>query len=148
MKNLSVNVEKGFRLEKKKVHSFISKLIGDAGLKITNLEFNFVSAKTMIEINKKYLNHNYDTDIITFDYSDERNNLDGEIFISLPQAVANSKIYRVTIDNELLRLLIHGILHMIGFDDVTAAKRIRMKKVEDGLVYKYKSYAKGLIKKL
>ena len=147
MKNLYISTEKGISVNKKLIHKFVSEFIEDYELSISNLEYNFVSVATMLDINKRYLNHNYDTDIITFDYSDEKNILDGEIFISLTEAAANSKKYRVTVDNELLRLLIHGILHMIGYDDVTAAKRKVMKKIENKLVIKYKTYSKGLINK-
>ena len=147
MKHIYINTEKGISVNKKLIHKFILELTKDYELGVYNLEYNFVSVSTMIDINKRYLNHNYDTDIITFDYSDEKNILDGEIFISLTEAAANSKKYRVTVDNELLRLLIHGILHMIGYDDATTAKRKVMKKIENKMVIKYKSFSKGLINK-
>ena len=119
-------------------------ICSDLDLTIDSLEFNFISSESMVDVNKKYLQHNYETDIITFDYSGEKNNLDGEIFISLHDAVVNSKKYKVSVDNELLRLLVHGILHLIGYDDITVAKRRRMKLKEDMLVKKCHKYSKGL----
>jgi probable rRNA maturation factor len=147
MTKISINAEKGILLNKRMIRKIVLQLINDFGLQLFCLDFNFVSATTMLEINKKYLGHNYDTDIITFDYSVETNNLDGEIFISLQEVRSNSKKYHVTVDNELVRLLIHGILHLVGYDDKTPSKQNKMKKIENEFVLKYKSYAKGLIKK-
>jgi len=145
MKNVSVYNEKGIRVDKKSVHSIVKLITTELNLYVKSLEFNFISSKTIIEVNKNYLKHNYSTDIITFDYSDEKNILDGEIFISIQDAVVNSKKYRVSTDNELLRLIIHGILHLIGFDDTTDAKRKKMKIAENDLVKKFQKFSKGLL---
>lgn len=147
MKNLSIYNEKGIRTQKKLLHKIVSLISNELDLNIISLEINFVSSGTMLGINKKYLGHNYGTDIITFDYSNERNNLDGEIFISIDDALQNSKKYHVTFSDEILRLVTHGILHMIGYDDKTKAKRKRMKIVEDMFVQKLKKLSKGLVKK-
>jgi probable rRNA maturation factor len=146
MTKISINTEEGIHLDKNAFKYIIKMIITDSGFKLSNMDFNFVNPDTMLEINKKYLEHNYDTDIITFDYSDETNNLDGEIFISFQEAVRNSKKYQVTVDNELVRLVIHGVLHLIGYDDTTALNKRKMKEVENAFVSKYKRYAKGLIK--
>lgn len=145
MKNVSVYNEKGIIVDKKSVHSVVKLITSELNLYVTSLEFNFISSKSIIEVNKNYLKHNYSTDIITFDYSDEKNILDGEIFISVQDAVENSKKYRVSSDNELLRLITHGILHLIGFDDTTDAKRKKMKIVENNLVKKFQKFSKGLL---
>ena len=147
MRNVSVFNENGINVDKRSVHKLVKLISDDLAVKINSLEFNFVSQDTIVLINKEYLRHNYRTDIITFDYSAEKNKLDGEIFISLRDALENSKKYRVSVDNELLRLIIHGILHLIGFDDVTADKRKRMKVVEDRMVDKFNKYSKGLVVK-
>ena len=147
MKNLFIYTEKGIKTQKSLLHKIVASICSDVDLNILSLEINFVSSETMLGINKKYLNHNYNTDIITFDYSNERNNLDGEIFISIDDALENSKKYHVSLNNEILRLVIHGILHMTGYDDVTSAKRKRMKKVEDVLVQKLQNLSKGLVEK-
>ncbi len=147
MKNLFIYNEKGIKTQKRLLHKIATSICSELDLNILSLEINFVSSETMLGINKKYLNHNYNTDIITFDYSNERNNLDGEIFISIDDALENSKKYHVSLNNEILRLVIHGILHMTGYDDVTLAKRKRMKKVEDVLVQKLQNLSKGLVEK-
>ena len=145
MKNVSVYNGKGIRVDKISVHSIVKLITSELNLYVKSLEFNFISSKTITEVNKNYLKHNYSTDIITFDYSDEKNILDGEIFISIQDAVENSKKYRVSSDNELLRLIIHGILHLIGFDDTTDAKRKKMKIAENDLVGKFQKFSKGLL---
>ena len=148
MKNLFIYTEKGIKINKRSLHRIVVSLCNELDLKISSLEINFVSTEAMLKLNKKYLNHNYNTDIITFDYSNERNNLDGEIFISINDAAENSKKYHVTLNNEILRLVTHGILHMTCYDDVTLAKRKRMKKVEDTLVHKLQKLSKGLVKEI
>jgi len=147
VKNLFIYTEKGIKINKRSLHKIVVLLCNELEINVSVLEINFVSSETILGINKKYLNHNYNTDIITFDYSNERNNLDGEIFISIDDALENSKKYHVTLNNEILRLVIHGILHMAGYDDVTLAKRKKMKKVEDVLVQKLQNLSKGLVEK-
>ena len=71
--------------------------------------------------------------------------MDGEIIISLRDAEENSKKYQVTFDNELLRLIIHGILHLLGYDDVTLPKKRVMKKIEDTITENFNKYSKGLV---
>ena len=83
--------------------------------------------------NKQYLNHNYDTDIITFNYSGSNNHLDGEIFISISQAIDNSIKFNVNLDSELIRLVVHGLLHLIGYDDKNSSEKKIMKSEEDKL---------------
>jgi rRNA maturation RNase YbeY len=147
LKNLFIYTENGILIKKTLLHKILASICREHDRNIFSLEINFVSSETMLSINKKYLKHNYSTDIITFDYSNERNILDGEIFISIHDASQNSKKYHVTLNNEILRLVIHGILHMIGYDDVTLTKRKRMKIVEDVLVQKLQKLSKGLVKK-
>jgi probable rRNA maturation factor len=147
VKGITIFSEKGISLKKKNIRKIIEVLIKELSLKVNFLEFNFVTSETIILINKEHLGHNFSTDIITFDYSSEKNILDGEIFISLPDAEENSKKYKVSVDNELSRLIIHGILHLIGFDDITQAKRKKMKLVEDEFVKKLEKFSKNLIVK-
>ena len=147
MKNVKLFTEKGIRIEKKVVDNLIEKLKKELEFSIESLELNFIGADTILDINKNHLDHNNTTDIITFNYSGENDSFDAEIFISLPDAQENSKKYGVTIDNELGRLIIHGILHLLGYDDTIASKKKKMKAVEDELVEKYYKFTKGLLKK-
>jgi rRNA maturation RNase YbeY len=94
------------------------------------LNFTFVSDKEIILINTKFLRHNYPTDIITFDYS-LLNIISGDIFISLDTILQNSVKFNTTIKNELNRVMIHGILHLIGYNDKKVNEKKLMRSKED-----------------
>ncbi len=117
VKNLSVNVLENFEIDKMLIHNIVKKLKKELQFDIKSIQINFVSSKEMMIINRKYLNHNYSTDIITFDYSQSKKNIEGEIFISFEDAASNAKKYGVKLKEEILRLVIHGFLHLLGFDD-------------------------------
>lgn len=95
-----------------------------------NINFYFTDDSEILEINKKYLNHNYFTDIITFSYCTE-NSISGDIVISVDTVKFNAQYYKVTFENELQRVIIHGVLHLLGFDDTTEQQRIEMSEKEN-----------------
>lgn len=95
-----------------------------------NISLNFCSVSEIININNKYLKHNYPTDIITFDYSNEKI-ISGEIFICPDVVSTNANRFKQDIKEEHKRVLIHGLLHMIGFNDKTTKERKLMKEMED-----------------
>lgn len=134
MKNVSVESDKSFSILKPQVHSIISSLKKELKFSISFLQINFVSSQQIKEINEEYLNHEGSTDIITFNYSSKTFNLDGECYICVPVAQENAKRFDVTIQNELLRLIIHGILHLLGYDDIKESDRKVMKAEEDRFV--------------
>ena len=76
------------------------------------------------------------TDIITFNYSNVLDQIDGEIFISIEDALNNSKKYKVSLSDELVRLVIHGILHLLGYDDLNTSEKKIMKRLENKLLSK------------
>ena len=85
--------------------------------KIEELNYIFCSDQYLLQINQQYLNHNFFTDIITFDNSDSPDHLEGDIFISIIRLQENAKHYQETFLQEFLRVLSHGLLHLIGFND-------------------------------
>lgn len=125
-------------IEKKKLHQYVKFITQHLNLSIVSLEINFIDSESIKEINKKFLSHDYSTDIITFNYSDSQNTIDGEIFISVDDAKENAKKFNVKFEEEIGRLVAHGILHLIGFDDTTPDKRKKMKNRENQLLKKYK----------
>ena len=133
MKNFTVTTPKSIKLDKKIARSIMTELKKILSFTIESLNINFITPDLMIEINKQYLNHNYDTDIITFNYSGSNTNLDGEIFISIGQAIDNSIRFNVNLDSELIRLIVHGILHLLGYDDQKSSNKKKMKIEEDKL---------------
>jgi rRNA maturation RNase YbeY len=84
-----------------------------------------------LQLNRQFLHHNYFTDIITFDNSIGKNKIEADIYISVDRVKVNAKRFKVAFDNELHRVLIHGILHITGFDDKSEQKSDEMKKAED-----------------
>ena len=90
----------------------------------------------ILEVNKQYLNHEYFTDIITFDYSDNKL-ISGDIFISLDTVKSNASIFNVSFDLEFKRILIHGILHLCGQDDKTPEMRLQMTEKENAALQKF-----------
>jgi probable rRNA maturation factor len=94
------------------------------------LNYNFVSSKKQLVINKEFLNHDYNTDIITFDLSRDENNLEADLFISPKQVKKNSTKYKTGFNQEINRVIIHGCLHLFGFNDKTLLECELMRKEE------------------
>ena len=135
MKNLHIySVQK--KIKKSKVHDLIKSLSVELNFLVSNIEINFISGEDIHAINKSYLKHDYTTDIITFNYSDSLQQIDGEIFISIDDALSNSKKFKVTLSDELIRLVIHGILHLLGYDDQNLTDKKIMKRLENKLLSK------------
>lgn len=101
------------------------------GYTIEEMEYNFVDADTLFRLNKEYLNHDTDTDIITFDYSDSKA-IKAEVYISCDSLKTNAEIHAQTAESECLRLLSHALLHCMGYNDKTSeqAKIMRNKEEE------------------
>ncbi|OGV01957.1 MAG: rRNA maturation RNase YbeY [Ignavibacteria bacterium RIFOXYB2_FULL_36_7] len=125
------------------MHKIVKKLTEDLNFKISSMQINFVNSNEMTRINSKYLNHNYSTDIITFNYSETKNELDGEIYISIDDAASNSKKFRVTFIEEVLRIVIHGFLHLLGYDDKGKKDKLVMKRLENSLFNQYRLLLKN-----
>jgi rRNA maturation RNase YbeY len=137
IRNLYVSSSSKKKISKKQVHKLVGLLREDLDFSIETLVINFIDSGSIQEINKEYLNHNYSTDIITFNYSGSNLAFDGEIFISVDDAKLNAQKYKVSLSNELQRLIIHGILHLKGYDDVNSMQQTKMKKKENYLLNKY-----------
>lgn len=135
IKNLSI-ISEFKSLKKTSVHKLINFLMKELNFQIESLQINFVDSLTIKKINRDYLNHNYSTDIISFNYSGDNEILDGEIFISVCDAEFNAKKYKESLNKELNRLVIHGILHLIGYDDKKISEKKIMKTLENRLTYK------------
>ncbi len=114
------------------------------GININSLCISFVNDDEMSKINEKYLSHKGSTDIITFDYTENKNEgIDGEIIICTDEAKRQSKNYGVTLNQELMRLIFHGLLHLTGYDDTDAKKSKIMKSKEDETLTLWNQYNLG-----
>ncbi len=100
------------------------------------LGIHLVNADEMASINETFLQHSGSTDVVTFDYAGENSErkIHGEIFISIHDAVKHAKEFKTTWQSELVRYIVHGILHLKGFDDLDSASRKKMKVQENRLV--------------
>ncbi|MDG2371836.1 MAG: rRNA maturation RNase YbeY [Flavobacteriaceae bacterium] len=100
---------------------------------IQRLVYSFVSKEKMLDLNKKFLNHNTDTDIITFPYGTDKIII-SEVFISPNQAIENATQNNQSAENEIVRLVSHGFLHSIGFQDKTEDDKRKMSSQEDMMI--------------
>ncbi|MBX7262325.1 MAG: rRNA maturation RNase YbeY [Chitinophagales bacterium] len=107
--------------------------------KIDDLSYIFVNDEQLLAINQKYLAHDTYTDIITFDLSEIEKHINGEIYISLDRILDNAQKFNVPILDELLRVIAHGLLHLIGYDDKTKAKKTIMTEQENICIQLYHS---------
>ncbi len=97
---------------------------------VGDINYIFCSDNYILETNRNFLSHDYTTDIITFDYS-KRRSLSGDILISIPTVSFNAERFGVTFFNELLRVMIHGVLHLLGYKDSTDQEKEEMRRAED-----------------
>ncbi len=117
--------------------SCVKKTLEKFGKISGEINYIFVSDEELLEMNKKYLNHDYYTDIITFDNSENADLLDGDIFISTDRIEENSKIYGNGILEEYLRILGHGVLHLCGLKDKSPKDITKMREAEDQFIALY-----------
>ncbi|WP_084274373.1 rRNA maturation RNase YbeY [Crocinitomix catalasitica] len=118
---------------------WLSGIATNHGKQIGELTYVFCTDEYLLDMNKSYLNHDYYTDIITFNYNEE-NSLSGDLFISYDRVVDNAKDLGFSVDDELSRVIVHGLLHLIGFDDKTDEDQERMTEEENKSLALRKSF--------
>jgi probable rRNA maturation factor len=115
----------------RKSASWIKETIKKEKRKLESLNFIFCSDDYLRKINIQYLNHKTYTDIITFDQSEESKIIQGDIFISIDRVKENALKFEVEFDEEIHRVIIHGVLHLIGYGDKDPSAKTLMRKKED-----------------
>ena len=118
------------KINKEKLKKLICNLVEDNGYSVERVEYNFIGVDRMIEINKEFLDHDYATDIITFDYTTTKL-ISAEIFISIDTLKENAAKNKQSVENETVRLVFHGALHCLGYKDKTKADKQIMRQKED-----------------
>lgn len=126
-----------FSLQKSIITNWIKNCISYYGFRTGEIAIVFVHNQFLFEMNEKYLNHHYNTDIITFNYN-ENSKISGDLFISAEQVKINAAFYSIEFNDELLRVIIHGVLHLIGFNDTTTDEKSKMREAEDLWLVNYK----------
>lgn len=120
-----------FKFENRRFNNRWLKLVAEnENRKLGNVNIIFCSDDYVLDVNMKYLKHDYYTDIITFDYCD-KNILSGDLFISVDSVKYNSAFYNSGFDEELHRVIVHGLLHLIGYDDHTDDDNKEMRAKEN-----------------
>jgi probable rRNA maturation factor len=125
-------------LHKKRLRSWIEKIIHQESNKDHfQINFIFCSDAYLHQLNKEYLQHDSFTDIITFDYTEKTNQLESEIYISIDRIRENARLFKVSLKEEIRRVMIHGILHLLGFKDETKDQRQKMREKENEFLTLY-----------
>jgi probable rRNA maturation factor len=117
--------------DKTKVRQWIKDTIAAEGYKLDELTYVFCSDEYLLKMNRQYLDHDTYTDIITFDNSSAGKTVTGDIFISIDRIRENAAKFNQTVVNELHRVIIHGLLHLLGYKDKTPADNKKMTQMED-----------------
>lgn len=118
------------QLRRRDISQWIKRVAASYGRKVGDIGYMFVNDEKILEVNQQYLQHDYYTDIITFDYC-EGNTISGDLVISLDTVKSNAALFGKTYEEELHRVLIHGVLHLCGIDDKGPGQREVMEAAEN-----------------
>ncbi len=118
------------KIKKRETTDWIKSIAKSYGKETGEISYLFCTDEKILEVNRQYLQHDFYTDIITFDYS-EGDRISGDIFISLDTVLSNSIQYNTGFEEELYRVIIHGILHLCGLNDKSETEYRQMKEAEE-----------------
>ena len=124
-------------LDERKVGRWIRAVAAEYGFSVGNITYIFCSDERELAVNREFLGHDYYTDVITFDYS-TASTLNGDIFISLDTVRSTAEMVGATYDEELRRIIIHGVLHLTGQGDKTPETKIEMTRKEERALGMYR----------
>ncbi|MCS7230287.1 MAG: rRNA maturation RNase YbeY [Candidatus Kryptonium sp.] len=126
------NLYKKVKLPTKKIRALVKNILNGEKLDFTEVNLIFIDDEMIHRINREFLKHDYPTDVISFELSDELpvKSKVAEIYISIDRAIEQSKFYKVNLENEIARLVAHGLIHLAGYDDKTTGEKLRMRRKE------------------
>ncbi|MDE6560151.1 MAG: rRNA maturation RNase YbeY [Muribaculaceae bacterium] len=125
-------------IDLRKISRWIEEVAASHSRRVGNLNYLFVNDEEILVANRQFVNHDYYTDIITFDYS-HGDRISGDIMISLETVASNAEKFGVTYFRELLRVIIHGVLHLVGINDKGPGEREIMEAAENAALALYNS---------
>ena len=132
---ITFNSETSFTLKnQKKLVKWISDVISSEGFHVGEINYIFCNDSYLNKINQEFLNHDTFTDIISFDYTLGKE-VGGDIFISIERVLENAEKFNEVFENELYRVMIHGILHFMGYKDKTKKEKTLMRTKEDEKIF-------------
>ena len=117
--------------QRTEIRSWLNTIAKKEKYSILELNYIFCSNEYLLQMNKDFLNHDYYTDVITFDNSEFKGEIEGDIFISIDRVRDNAKLQQTTLKDELHRVLAHGLLHLTGYKDKTKVESTLMRTKED-----------------
>ena len=124
------------KIKRRDITAWVKAVAAAYGRRVGEIGYMFVNDEKILEVNREYLGHDYYTDIITFDY-DEGDVISGDLVISLDTVRTNAELFGKSYDEELHRVIIHGILHLCGINDKGPGEREIMEKAEDNALEMY-----------
>lgn len=119
------------------LRSIIGKIFRDHCKNAIYIHYIFCNTRYIVSINKYYLNHSFSTDIITFPY-ESTEGISSDLYICMPQVYRNSRLYGEPFEREMARVIFHGILHLVGYNDLTDSEIIEMREQEEKYLEMYK----------
>ena len=125
-------------IDLRRISTWIEEVAASHSRRVGNLNYLFVNDEEILEANRQFVNHDYYTDIITFDYS-RGDRISGDIMISLETVASNAEKFGVTYFREILRVIIHGVLHLVGINDKGPGEREIMEAAENAALALYDS---------
>jgi probable rRNA maturation factor len=135
------NRQRTKKINARLLKQIVNELFAELEIETAELGISLVSAREMTLVNETFLQHEGSTDVITFDHAEKRKaesgkrkNLHGELFVCVDEAVLQAKIFKTSWQSEIARYVVHGVLHLLGYDDLKPALRRKMKREEDRLV--------------
>jgi len=132
---ITFNSETSFTLKnQKKLVKWISDVISSEGFQVGEINYIFCNDSYLNKINQEFLNHDTFTDIISFDYTLGKE-VGGDIFISIERVLENAEKFNEVFENELYRVMIHGVLHFMGYKDKTKKEKTLMRTKEDEKIF-------------
>lgn len=137
MEKIQINGIRKQPLKKNHILNLVQFAFNELKISFRYIEISFISDKMIKNYNKTYLNHDYATDIITFDYSKNKKEINAELLISAETALSNSTRFNTDYGSEIVRLISHGILHLAGYKDKTETQKKVMRKKENELINKF-----------
>jgi rRNA maturation RNase YbeY len=128
------------------ISKWIKLVILKFGCITGDLTYIFCDAEYLKEVNLKYLNHDFFTDIVTFDYRNDNPVVSGDMFISINRVKDNSELFHCDLNDEFLRVMVHGVLHLLKFCDGTDEEKKLMRSKEDECIFLFKEFCNENIK--
>lgn len=131
--NLFVDYPRAPKFQRVRLAALVRRILKEEKKSADSINLVLVGDEYLLEVNRKFLNHNYRTDVISFDLA-ENSPIEGEIYVSVDRARVQARRYKVPLEREVLRLMVHGVLHLCGWVDKTRSQKLKMRKRENTFI--------------